>query len=390
VARTASTPISITGLGAVTAAGQGVAAVESALRTGACHLRRAQREDLPLTTLLPTGIVDDTLLHTGRTRSLARIAASEALADAHLDTSQRSGCAIIVGTCTAGLPESEAAYLRDPQREWPIYAHQPSHRITADLAHHTGCGGSQSTHSVACASAACAMVEACEWIRQGFATRVLVVGVDALTRATMAGFHGLMLVDPKGTRPLTLERQGMSLGEGAAALLLEDPRAAQQRGAHVHAHLLGWGLQADGYHATAPDPSGLHLTRCIDDCLIDSGLNAGDIDYVSAHGTGTADNDVNEARVLAQRFGAVPTASCKRSFGHTLGASAAIEAIASCLALERGCRWPSAGADCGTPLSDIAVVTHCESTPLRAVLSTTLAFGGSNAALCFGPSEGFT
>ncbi len=381
-------PIAITGLAAMGAPGRGLDAQRAALATGQCGLRTCDDATLPLAATLPIGRVTAALPpSTGRTASLALAVGKDALAHAGLAPHARGNCAVIVGSCTAGLPESEASFLHDPQAAAPAYRHQQSHRLTHAVAHGLHCGGERSTHSVACASAAYAIAEAAMWIRAGLAPCVLVIGADALTRVTMAGFHALMLIDPAGTRPLTHERRGMSLGEGAAALLLEDPAHARARGATPIASLLGWGMRADGYHATAPDPSGAHLDRCIADCLTDAGLGNDTIDYVSAHGTGTTDNDGNEVKILARRFGAVPTASCKRTYGHTLGACAAIEAVAACLALRDERRWPSAGVELGTPLSEVAVVQRCESTPLRSVLSTTLAFGGANAALCFGRAE---
>lgn len=380
--------VAITGIACIGAPGRGLAAQRAALAAGTSGLRTCDDTGLPLAATLPVARVTVPLPPgTGRTARLALAVGHDALAHAGLAPEARGDCGVVIGSCTVGLPESEAAFLTDQRAAAPAYRHQQSHRLTHAVAHGLRCGGERSTHSVACASAAYAIAEAAEWIRAGLAPCVLVIGADALTRVTMAGFHALMLVDPAGTRPLTRERHGMSLGEGAAALVLEDAAHARARGAMPLASLLGWGMRADGYHATAPDPSGAHLDRCITDCLRDADLAAEAVDYVSAHGTGTVDNDGNEVAVLARRFGAVPTASCKRIYGHTLGASAAIEAVASCLALSDGRRWPSAGAELGTPLTDVAVVRTCEHARVRAVLSTTLAFGGANAALCFGPGE---
>jgi len=380
--------IAITGLGCVGAPGRGLAQQRVALTSGQCGLARWDDSSLPLAAILPIGRVQCTLPRApGRTLTLALTAAKEALAHAQLSRPARGDCGVILGSCTAGLPESERAFFTDQEAVDPHYQGQQTHRLTHALAQVLGCGGERSSHSVACASAANAIAEACEWLRQGIAPCVLVVGADALTRVTMAGFYGLMLVDAQGTRPFTEERHGMSLGEGAGALLLETVAHARQRGIAPVASLLGWGLSTDAYHATAPDPSGKYLDRCIAECLDDAGLASNDIDYVNAHGTGTIDNDRQEAAVLSARFGAIPTASSKRIYGHTLGACAAIEAVASCLAIQDACRWPSAGVEAATPFTNIRVVQQREATPLRAVLSTTLAFGGANAALCFGHAE---
>jgi 3-oxoacyl-(acyl-carrier-protein) synthase len=240
---------------------------------------------------------------------------------------------------------------------------------------------------VACASAACALVEAVELVRSGACPLAVAVGADALTRVTMAGFTSLMLVDPAGCRPLTLGRAGMSLGEGAAALVIEHPDHARRRGAPILACLAGWGLSADAYHITSPDPGGEHLTRAIDDCLADAGAAPAAVGYVNAHGTGTRDNDLCETRVLASRFGAVPTASAKRTYGHTMGACAAIEAVACCLALADGRLWPSAGAAAGEVMDGVEVLTAARAAAPELALSTTLAFGGVNACLAFARAD---
>jgi 3-oxoacyl-(acyl-carrier-protein) synthase len=204
---------------------------------------------------------------------------------------------------------------------------------------------------------------------------------------TMAGFTSLQLVDAQGCHPLIHERQGMSLGEGAGALLIEDPEHARRRGATVLASILGWGLRADGYHVTSPDPAGAQLERALADALADGGVAAREIGYVNAHGTGTKDNDSCETQTLARVFGAVPTASWKRTYGHTMGACAAIEAVGCCLALREQAMLPSGGAGDGTPLNGVEVVRALRRTAIDVVCSTTLAFGGVNAALLFAKAE---
>lgn len=381
--------LAITGLGCIGAPGAGVAAQQRALAAGACHLAGADDPRLPLARQLPVGRVLDRLPRLpSRTSALAARAGAEALADAGLGRRTRGEVAVIVGSCTAGITESERDFLDgDRERAWPSYRRQQTHRLTAMVARVLGCGGLQSTHSVACASAAAAIAEAAEVVRSGLAPVALAIGADALTRLTMAGFASLQLVDPLGCRPLIRERGGMSLGEGAGALVIEDAAHARARGAVPRAALLGWGLRSDAYHATSPDPHGAQLERAVVEALADAGAAPGAVGYVSAHGTGTADNDACESAVLARLFGAVPTASCKRTYGHAMGAAAAIEAVAACLALRAQALWPSAGAELGEAVGGVEVVRTRREGPLDLVLSTTLAFGGVNAALAFGRGE---
>lgn len=383
----ASPPLAITGIGCLAAPGGEVAAIRAALAQGSDGLRVHPGCGIPIAEMVPTGRFTGHLPPVpGRTAALAVAAAREALRDAR--ATDFGGMGVVVGTCTAGMPESEADFFQlgrdaDP----PAYRRQQAHRVTQAVARITRCAGPQSTHSVACASAAAAVVEAMEWLRQGIVEQVVVIGADALCRVTTAGFTSLQLVDPKGCRPLLAERGGMSLGEGAGALVLETIDHARRRGARVRASLLGWGLRADGYHLTSPDPAGTQLDGAIADALADGGVANGQVGFVCAHGTGTRDNDACETTALARRFGAVPTASWKRSFGHTMGACALIEAVGCVLALESQRLWASAGAGEGTPLPGIEVVRTTRAGRLDTVLSTTLAFGGTDAALLFGRAE---
>ncbi len=381
--------LAITGLGCVGAPGRGLEAQRSALTAGTCGLRIVADARLPLTHHVPTGVVDLRLPPLPcRTTALAYAAAQDALRSANLPPAARSDVAVVVGTCTGGMPESEAVFLRDgDQVISEIYRRQHPHRTTQALARLLGCHGPQGTHALACASAAAAIIEAMELVRSGACPAALAVGADALTRVTMAGFTSLMLVDPQGCRPLTAERSGMSLGEGAAAILIEHPEHARKRGARPLASLLGWGEHPDAHHLTAPEPGGVQLERAINDALADAGVARSAIGYVNAHGTGTRDNDLVETSTLARLFGAIPTASAKRTYGHTMGAAAAVEAVACCLAIVDQRLWASAGSADGTPMPGVEVVRQTRSGALDVVLSTTLAFGGVNACLAFGKGE---
>jgi 3-oxoacyl-(acyl-carrier-protein) synthase len=387
--RPAGKTLAITGIGCVGAPGVGVEAQLAALAEGRCGLSTVEQPGLPLAARVPIGRVSAALpLVPSRTAALAVAAAREALADAGIAPERRGEVGVVVGTCTAGLPESERDFLDlGPDTASPHYRRQQAHRTTQAVARLTACGGVQSTHSVACASAAAAIIEAMELIRSGHCAAVLAVGADAMTRITMAGFTSLQLVDAEGCRPLIRERGGMSLGEGAGALLIEDPEHARRRGARPLASVLGWGLRADAYHVTSPDPSGAHLRRALDEAIADAGIDTADVGYVNAHGTGTRDNDDCETKALAGTFGTIPTASWKRTYGHSMGACAAIEAVGCCLALREQTLFPSAGADRGTPMDEVEVVRARRTAKLGVVASTTLAFGGVNAALLFGGPE---
>lgn len=381
--------LAITGLGCVGAPGSGLDAQRTALANGACGLRPQPSSRVPIARTVPVGAVDVRLPPLpSRTQALALGAAQQAMNQAGLPEADRGEVAVVVGTCTGGMPESEEEFLaHGDQHVSPIYRRQHPHRTTQMLARLLRCHGPQGTHALACASAAAAIIEAMELVRSGACPAALAVGADALTRVTTAGFTSLMLVDPQGCRPLTAERGGMSLGEGAAALLIEHPDFARRRGARPLASLLGWGEHPDAHHLTAPEPGGVQLERAIVDALADAGIARTTVGYVNAHGTGTRDNDQVESTTLARLFGTIPTASAKRTYGHTMGAAAAVEAVACCLALIDQRLWASAGAADGTPLPGIDVVRTTRSGALDVVLSTTLAFGGVNACLAFGKAD---
>ena len=377
--------LAITGYGLMSAVGSTHDAHRHSLQTSRCHLHCFDDPCLPLAQQLPVGRVTSPL-ETAPTRSTALGLAAVQQALKHADIHDPQALGLIVGSCTGGMSESESVFLEyGPDALSSHYRWQPAQCGTVFIAERCGLQGPINTHSVACASAACALIEAMEWLRQGLIPAVCVLGCDALCRITMAGFSSLKVVDPAGCRPLSQERAGMNLGEAGAALIIETAAHATARGATIRANVLGWGLRADAHHAAAPEPKGEQLERAIRDALNNAKLSPRAINYISAHGTGTLDNDACESAVIARIFDEVPTASCKRIFGHTMGASAAVEAVVSCLALEHGEWYPNAGGANATPIDDITVADHVGSLNSDAyILSTTLAFGGTNAALIFG------
>ena len=245
------------------------------------------------------------------------------------------------------------------------------------------------TTSVACASGAMIFVLARAWLRAGLCERVIVAGVDTLSLYIHAGFAGLGALSPTVCRPFTTRRDGLLLGEGAAAFLVETPHAAIAAGRTPLATLLGVGMSQDGLHLTAPDRTGDGLYRAAAAALSDAGLPAAAVDTVSAHGTGTLHNDAMEARALSRLFGGlpVPLHLVKPVIGHTLGAAGALE-VAELLALFGGAPAP-------LPPADLAEDCPIQVTPTRAgphgrprlALTVNAAFGGVNVALVLGAGD---
>jgi 3-oxoacyl-(acyl-carrier-protein) synthase len=218
---------------------------------------------------------------------------------------------------------------------------------------------------------------------------MLAGGADSLSRMTWGGFHSLLLADANGCKPFDAGRAGMSLGEGAAILILESEEFARKRGAKILARLSGWGTSCDAYHATAPHPQGAGATAAMQSALRRANLEPTAIDYVNAHGTGTRDNDVAEAIALKTVFHnrVPPFSSTKRIFGHVLAASGAMEAIVCVEALRRQELPPNPGYQKCDPAIGLEPVTESHHARLTHVMSNSFGFGGNNGVLIFSQPE---
>jgi len=218
---------------------------------------------------------------------------------------------------------------------------------------------------------------------------MLAGGADSLSRMTWGGFHSLLLVDAAGCRPFDAHRAGTSMGEGAGVLVLEAEECARRRGAKILARLSGWGASCDAHHATAPHPEGAGAAAAMQAALRRAGLEPSAINYVNAHGTGTRDNDLAEAKALKTVFSdrVPPVSSTKRFFGHTLAASGAIEAVVCIEALRRQEIPPNPGFTTLDPAIGLEPVTELRSALLTHLMSNSFGFGGNNAALIFSHPE---
>jgi 3-oxoacyl-[acyl-carrier-protein] synthase II len=258
-----------------------------------------------------------------------------------------------------------------------------------------GLGGASMSYTVACASSAIAIGEAFRRVRDGEAAVMIAGGSDVpqaygVARAwealrVMAHCDGESA--SSACRPFSADRRGLVLGEGGAALVLEDWQHAHQRGARIHGEIVGYATNCDRSHLVRPELSG--QIRAIRATLDDAGLEAGEIDYVNAHGTGTAEGDPVEVAALKAVFGAraprLPVSATKSMHGHQLGAAGAVEAIVTVLALRERAIPPTANLDRLDPecagLDHVTVARR--GVALRVALSDSFAFGGSNAVLAF-------
>jgi 3-oxoacyl-(acyl-carrier-protein) synthase len=380
--------VAITGLGIVSGLGLGPDVHLKALRATRTGLRPLSLFSLPGLPSLPVGEVDPSVVegrHPSRSIALALLAARQAIAQ-----QAPSGSGLVaVGTTTGGILESEEHYLRHrgqegrPDRE--LLKHHPAGAIADVLASELGLQGERQTFSTACSSSANAIGYGAACIRQG-RPWALVGGVDSLCRLTYAGFHALKLLSTEPCRPFDESRRGLSLGEGAAFVLLEDEDSARRRGASILARVTGWGCTADAHHMTAPHPEGRGALAAMTAALKDAGVEASEVDYVNAHGTATPANDRAEALALAALFKSPGplVSSTKGSTGHTLGAAGAMEAVFCVLALQAGFAPATAGMTHPDPTLPLRhVPTGGVVAPLRVALSNSFGFGGNNATLIF-------
>jgi 3-oxoacyl-[acyl-carrier-protein] synthase II len=263
----------------------------------------------------------------------------------------------------------------------------------ANISMRYGLKGECATHSVACASAGAAIGHAFRSIRHGYLDMAVAGGVEApLGESSVRAWEAMRImarIDPANPaascRPFSKNRSGIVLGEGAVFYLLEDEAHARARGATIYAVIAGYGLSADASHITLPSQEGQMAS--MHDALQEAGMVPADIGYINAHGTATGQGDAIETRSVRAIFGAradqTPMSSTKSFHGHLLGGSAAIEMLATLVALRDGVLAPTLNLDEPDPECDLDYVANAARRvePLEAVMNNNFAFGGSNASL---------
>ncbi len=393
----------ITGLGAVTSIGATVSDFWRNLLAGVCGIRPLSLFDASAyrtRTAAEVTEIPDAFLSSAEKRRMSRAdrmgvaAAREALAHAGLDPAREdpTRIGVILGGGTSGLLDSEQVYekwLRGrPARPSRVLNHLPD-AITDRVAQHFGLEGIKSTITTACSSAANAIGYACDVITAGLADAVVTGGSDVLARLTYGGFNSLRSVDPDPCRPFDRERRGLSIGEAAGILVLEEEEHARRRGAPILADFLGYGVTSDAFHMTAPDPSGAAGGRTIRAALDSARVDPADVDYVNAHGTATPQNDSAETAAiksaLGERAKEIPVSSIKSMIGHCLCASGAIEAIATVLTVREGRVPPTIHYENPDPACDLDYVPNdAREQPVRIALSNSFAFGGNSSVVVIG------
>ncbi|TJZ54298.1 beta-ketoacyl-[acyl-carrier-protein] synthase family protein [Streptomyces piniterrae] len=392
----------ITGLGAVTSIGLGVTAFLDGLRSGRSGVK-------PITAFDTTGFahangcevtdfdpaewihrVDPAEL--GRASQFSVAAARMAVEDAGMDLEEfrRRPALVSVGTTDAesrDLDTLVGVQLEDgPEKLPPVMARRAqAGRLSSGIVRELGLTDVEAlTIPTACAAGNYAIGSGYDAIREGDVDVALCGGADAVCRKTFTGFYRLGTIAPEVCQPFDKDRKGILTGEGAGILLMESLESAQARGARIYAEVLGYGLNCDAHHPVAPDQDS--LARCMEVAHRNAGVKPEDIDFISAHGTGTRANDVTEAGAIRQVFDAPPpTISIKSMIGHSMGAASALASAACALALTEGFipptinhreTDPECGLDC--------VPNEARATELNVVQNNALAFAGNNAVLILG------
>jgi 3-oxoacyl-[acyl-carrier-protein] synthase II len=325
----------------------------------------------------------------GRSSQFAIAAARMALDDARVDSQWLSqyGCGVSIGTT-----EGESQELDQLTEVW--VTNGPEHldaaqlaRASADLlsvsvSHELDLHGEAVTISTACAAGNYAIGYAYDLISLGEADSMLCGGTDAMSRKSFSGFYRLGAIAPHDCQPFDKNRKGILIGEGAGMLLLESLDSALARGATIYGEVLGYGLTCDANHPVAPDQKS--IASCIRVAHQNAGITPDQVDYISAHGTGTQANDLTETAAIREVFGSdpPPTSSIKSMLGHTMGAASALSTIACALAIKNGFMPPTINHEADDPNCPIdCVPNQARPADLRIVQNNAFAVFGNNAIL---------
>jgi nodulation protein E len=393
----------VTGLGAVSPIGQTVDSYWASLKQGVCGIGPITQVPTleELTQKVAAEVKDfDPLKHfderqismLDRIAQFAVVAAREAIAQSAItfDMPLSVRSATIVGVGVGGQTTHDDSFRRiyreNKARVFPLTI--PKLMVNASASQvsmHCGLRGPAFVVASACASATHAIGLAFHMVRSGQVDCAVTGGAEAcITFGTLRGWEAMRVIAPDTCRPFSKDRKGMILGEGAAMLVLEPLERARARGAQILGEIVGFGMSADAADLTASDLGG--MTRAIEGALADAKLAARDIQYINAHGTGTAANDAAETQALHQVFGAqagkLAVSSTKSMVGHALGASGALEMVATLLALREGIVPPTIGYLGPDPACDLDYVPNkARALTIDAALSNSFAFGGLNAVL---------
>jgi 3-oxoacyl-[acyl-carrier-protein] synthase-1 len=315
----------------------------------------------------------------GRTFLLGIIAAKQAMAMAGLNTAQ----GVMAATTVGGVDLRERFYsqLDNPAIKAKIFPSLELADCTERIADYFDIRSNVTTMSTACSSSANAIMTGARMIRAKMVDTVLVGGMDALSRFSLNGFNSLEILSPTGCRPFDQNRNGVSIGEAAAFLVLESEESA--KGKKIYGEIAGYANRAEAFHQTASSPDGAGVAATMRRALEVAKIQPQDIDYINAHGTGTQVNDLSEGMAIGTVFGEdiPPVSSTKYYTGHTLASAGAIEAVLSLLSIKHQTLLPNIGLE--NVMEELSFIPQKEmqQADINYVLSNSLGFGGANSTL---------
>lgn len=393
--------VAITGAGIVTALGSGWHVNASGFREGRSAFRPvtlfdvsrqraklAAEVDLPAQ-LPPTLLTQKTSRRLDRAAQLLLLAAQEAWSQSGWSPSEN--LPLVLGTTSGGMAFGET-YLRQSLATPRSNRGQPSRivhyncqRQALDVCDAFGFQGPITIIANACASGANAVGHAFELVRHGQAERVFTGGYDALCQLTFAGFDSLQALSPTTCRPFDAQRDGLTLGEGAAMLTLESLEHAQRRGAEILGEVIGYGAVTDNHHLTQPHPEGHAALAAMNAACTTAGISPTQVDYINAHGTATPQNDATETAAInrwaGERATTLPVSSTKASIGHLLGAAGAVETVITLIALRGQWLPPQNNLKSTDPACRFSIVREPRDAKIEIALTNSFGFGGANATL---------
>lgn len=386
----------ITGIGIISAIGNGIPETLDSLKNkrsgiGNLTLFKSVHDHIPVAEIKQdnislaglAGVAEDNKIYT-RNTLLALIAARQAIQMSGWNGDNRKTGAVFA-TTVGGMDYNEQFYksLLKEDRYKKYISVFDNADCGEKVASYFGIKNHITTVSTACSSSANALLFGARLIKSRRLNRVLVGGTDALTRFTINGFFALEILSSTGCRPFDKSRNGLTIGEGAAFLVLESEYKADPD--KVICEITGYANINEAYHATASTADGIGAGKAMSEALAVAGLQASDIDYINAHGTGTEINDLSEGKAIETVFrNSIPPVSSTKAFtGHTLGAAGAVEAVFSSLSIAGGIVLPNLNYSERMPELSFEPQITVKQMPIRHVMSNSFGFGGSNTTLIF-------
>ena len=389
--------IVVTGLGIISAIGSSVSENRESLVNGRCGITTLENFPSRFSGVLPcgeikisTGELKDRLKTTkpGLTRTdlLSLHAFEAAIQDAGLSAGQiqSKDTAFINSNTVGGMCLTDELYNDANNRETgsEYLGSYDCSAVTLFIQSRYKMRGQGNTINTACSSSANAIMYGARLIKNGFAKRAIVGGVDSLAKFTLNGFKALHILSSSYCKPFDKDRQGLNLGEGSAYLVLE--RREDAEGKVIHAKLSGYSNTNDAYHPSSLSPDGDGPYLAMKSALDCAGLLPNEIDFINTHGTGTENNDEVESRAMLRIFDTVPAfTSTKSNIGHTLGAAGAIEAVYSILGLKNQEIYPSLHFDTPAPETGLIPALEYQQLHLEHIMSNSFGFGGNCSSIIF-------